>query len=74
MHSVQMTIHHLFSREAKIKCWKIIGKFPKILTCFETLITCQKQNGDLFTYIEEFVYFVHGAKVKSIKQCKMEEI
>ena len=60
---VEMTIYHLFSREAKRKYWKIVEKFSKFLICFKMLYTSQERHEDLFDRLEEFVCFVYRAKV-----------
>ena len=64
MHSVEITTHHLFSREANEKCWNIIRKFQK--TCFSELCTSLEQHGDLFDQLEGFVCFTYGADVKKV--------
>ena len=74
MHSVEITIHHLFSREAKKKCWKIIEKFSEFLICFEMLCTSQEWHGELFDQLEKFVCFVYGGNIRNISNLRSIKI
>ena len=73
MHSVEITIYHLFSRDAKKKYSQIIEKCPKCLTCFKKLSTSPERHGDFFDQLEEFVCFVYGTNVKSINNVRWKK-
>ena len=69
-----MTIYHLFSRQAKKKCWKIIEKFSEFLICFEMLCTSQEWHGDLFDQLEKCVCFVFGGNIRNISNLRSIKI
>ena len=69
-----MTIYHLFSRQAKKKCWKIIEKFSEFLICFEMLCTSQEWHGDLFDQLEKCVCFVYGGNIRNISNLRSIKI
>ena len=62
-----------FSSEPKKKCWNIHEKFPKLFTCFKTLVRTQERHEDLFGQLEEFVCFVHSAKVININDIRQKK-
>ena len=59
-----------FSSETKKKCWNIHERFPELFTCFKTLGRSQERHEDLFAQLEEFVCFVHSAKVININNIR----
>ena len=66
MHSVEMAMYHLFLREAKKKCWKIIEKFQKFLTCFKTL-------GNSEEWIPDY-WWLFSSKILWMNETFSEEI
>ena len=63
MHSKEMTIYHLSSKEAKKKYWKITEKFLQFWTCLKMWGASQERHGCLFEQLQELVCSVSRAKV-----------